>query len=171
MIPPEKKSERPSWHAKLKVSLLSEAMKNWAAVMMGVAALVTALGTYKAPASDVVLLKGGYETLRQEVQSLSKDVAILNSNINYLYRVRELEEHKRRVAAELQRTNDILENSYLEKYLTIKYGAGYAKSYMLRREKLREEIQNEARINDDFKPDVIAPKHALPLLEELKNKN
>lgn len=167
----EEKIERPSWHAKLKVSLLSEAMKNWAAVLMGVAALLTAMSSYRAPTSDVAALKLGYESLRQEVQTLSKDVSNLNSSINHLHRMRELEEHKRRVALELQRSSEILEDSYLEKYLTSRYGAKYAKDYMMRRAKLREEIQSESKFTDDFAPNVVKSGQTLPTLEELKNKN
>lgn len=166
--------KRVSWPARLKVSILSETMKNWAALLMGVAALMTALSSYKGTVfTSTSSTELGYESLRLEIKSLNKDISTLNGNVNYLYRLRELEEHKRKVVEELQHTNDSVEDTYLQKYLTQKFGAKYAADYMLRRQKAREEISREYNIYPEgglhITPLRIQEEHIVPSFNELKN--
>lgn len=166
-----KERNTPSWHSKLKISLVSEAMKNWAAVLMGVAALVTALNSYVAPNTDIISLKTAYDASRTQINELSHEVASLNENVNYLYHIRELEDRKRRAAMELQRSQESIEDNYLENYLTSRFGAKYAKEYMVRRQRLKEEIRGEYNISIvKPRPPSDASRSILPSLEELKAK-
>lgn len=129
------------WPAKLRSSS-GEKLKNWAAMLMGLAALVTALGTYFKPTEDPEY-KTGYAVAASEITAMSKDIKDLNDDVNRLYKLRREETNRRKVAAELETSAYDIEDKILRDHLTRKYGERYSNQYMNKRKELRLQIRQE----------------------------
>lgn len=84
----------PSWHSKLNGS--GEKIKNWAAILMGVAALITAIGTYYKPTSldDKINYEKKYNNLHKELNDLSIELHKLSDDVKYLYRLQKEKSNK-----------------------------------------------------------------------------
>lgn len=120
-----------------------EKIKNWAALLMGVAALLTATGTYYKPVENDKEYKIAYEQARKEIVEISVDVRNLSTDVERLYRLRKEEDHRRIVAAELESSAYEIEDEILRKELTRRFGKTYADKFMDQRKKLRIEIRQE----------------------------
>jgi len=138
---PVLKSRKSSWPEKL-MSSSGEILKNWTSLIMGVAALVTAIGTYWKPI-DESKTKGSWDLLRKELKEISVDVSNLNKDISRLYQARDSDVRKKKIIEELERTAYEIEDTQLREMLTKKYGKAWADKYMDTRRKHRDEIRQE----------------------------
>lgn len=130
-----------NWPAKLKNGT-GERLKNWAAMLMGVAALVTASGTYFKPVEDPKYKKA-YEAARIEIISLSRDLKKVSGDVQQLYKYRQEDEMRRRIAEQLETSSYEIEDRQLRLMLTKKYGKSWTDDYMDKRAKNRREIRQE----------------------------
>jgi len=127
---------------KKSVTSASDWLKNWAGLLTAVAALLASGGTYLRPSEDPKY-KESYEVLKERYDDQVEDIERLESNVKYLYRLREEEDRTRRVAATLETSAYEIEDNILRRELETRYGKKFADEYMDKRAKNRREIRQE----------------------------
>lgn len=119
---------------------MSDNFKGWAAFLMGMAALVTAISTSLRPL-DTTPMKNAHDDTADIVNELSRDFRLLAKDVQRLYALRIEDEQRTKQATELVTSNDKLDELQLRRQLIAKYGIEYANDVLSRRSKLREELQ------------------------------
>jgi hypothetical protein len=136
-----------NWPAKIRASS-GEKLKNWAAVLMGVAALVTAGGTYIKPADDTKT-RSTYEEIRREIGEMSKDIKNVSQDVEFLYQVRISDEKQRHDAFDKEAKMQEEEDSYIEQFLAKKNGSKAAKDYIDKRKLERKKLRVLFKVSSD----------------------
>lgn len=130
-----------TWPARLRNGS-GEKLKNWAAILMGIAALVTAIGTYYKPTEDPKY-KIAYKQVKKEITEISVDIRKMSTDIKRLYQLRQEEDRRRLVAAQLESSAYEIEDQVLRRELERRYGRTFVNEYMKKRKKHRMEIRQE----------------------------
>ena len=142
IIPSSSIKSRP-WPEALRNGT-GDRIKNWAGLLMGLAALITAIGAVWKPENEKV--KSSYVVLSKNLSYVNKDIKILTNKVKYLYLLRKKEEQRKRILLELIKSYDTNEDKFLFDFLSKKYGKSYAKKYITRRKRRRLELKQEYKI-------------------------
>ena len=159
-----------SWSSRLKDGT-GDKLKSWAAVLMGVAALVTALNTYKKPDDNERKVEAGYTTLQREITEISRDIRALTNDVHHLYALKAQEAADAKVNAELTASQQKMEDMKLKATLTKRYGARYARQFIERQTKLREELVPSKRAPKSPSLSTLPKVRILPPLRDLTPKD
>lgn len=155
-----------SWSDRLKNGT-GDRLKSWAAVLMGLAALITALNTYQKPDDNEKKVEAAYTKLATEIEEMSKDINALTNDVHYLYSLRAQEAADAKTNAELNRTQQKVDDMKLKAELTKRYGAHYARKFLERQEKFRKELQPSKRAPKKPSTGTVPKVRMLPPLREV----
>jgi hypothetical protein len=147
---------RKSFIENLKnVNVVAERLKSWGALLLGVAAIITAFSTWKSPSNDSKVSNAIYTELTVELKEQAKDIQSIANDIEYLFKLKEQEETVSKENSELLSSHEKIEEMYLKQYLTAKYGPRYAREFLERKKKLQQELRLDVIKSPTKKPNVV----------------
>ena len=146
--------------------------KSWAGILMGVAALITAVSTSLREPDDSPIVRAHDDTA-EVLNSVSRDVRSLTVDVHTLFALRADDERRIREAAQLVESNERLDELALMRELTGRYGEEFAADVIKRRTRLKTEVEGVLRSGSRARPES-SPTHTqerelLPFSSYLNN--